>query len=103
MNARGVSYVSEAITPRVIPSHPSTAAVHKASISKTCGSVISEGDSILRAAATRSAYQVDGSGVTVGSSLHSFDTDTSAPSHAAQDVKTGDCRARATRAVTRPR
>jgi subtilisin family serine protease len=52
--------------------------------------VISEGDSQLGAAAARAAFGVDGSGVTVGILSDSFDKDSTAATHAAQDVSTGD-------------
>lgn len=56
----------------------------------TCGSVNSEGDTHLAAAEARADFGVDGSGVTVGILSDSFDTDPLAPTHASQDVATGD-------------
>ena len=56
----------------------------------TCGSVNSEGDTQLRAAEARSDFGVDGTGVTVGILSDSFDTDSGAPTHAADDVASGD-------------
>src|SRR5215213_1517209 len=56
----------------------------------TCGSVNSEGDTQLAAAEARADFGVDGGGVTVGILSDSFDTDAGAPTHAAQDVATGD-------------
>ncbi len=58
--------------------------------SATCGSVISEGDTQLAAAQARADFGVDGSGVTVGILSDSFDTDAGAPTHAAQDIASGD-------------
>jgi hypothetical protein len=55
-----------------------------------CTGIVSEGDSQLGAAAARAAFGVDGSGVTVGILSDSFDQDTGAPTHAAQDVAGGD-------------
>ena len=54
------------------------------------GSIISEGDSQLSAAAARAAFGVDGSGVTVGILSDSFDRDAEAATDAAQDVASGD-------------
>jgi hypothetical protein len=56
----------------------------------TCGSVNSEGDTHLSAAEARADFGVDGSGVTVGILSDSFDTDPLAPTHAAQDIGSGD-------------
>jgi hypothetical protein len=54
------------------------------------GLATSEGDSQLGAASAREAFNLDGSGVTVGILSDSFDTDGSAPTHAAGDVASGD-------------
>lgn len=54
------------------------------------GSVRSEGDAQLNAATARSAFALDGSGVTVGILSDSFDRDGGAPTHAAGDVASGD-------------
>ncbi len=54
------------------------------------GSVRSEGDTQLVVAPARSAFGVDGSGVTVGILSDSFDRDPGAVTHAAGDVATGD-------------
>jgi len=54
------------------------------------GSVRSEGDVQLGAAPARSAFGVDGSGVTVGILSDSFDRDPGAATHAAGDVTSGD-------------
>lgn len=54
------------------------------------GSVTSEGDAQLNAAAARTGFGVDGSGVTVGILSDSFDRDLSAATHAAGDVASGD-------------
>lgn len=56
-----------------------------------CGGLVrSEGDIQLAAAAARSTYGVDGSGVTVGVLSDSFDRNASAATHAAEDVASGD-------------
>jgi hypothetical protein len=55
-----------------------------------CTGIVSEGDAQLNAAAARAAFGVDGAGVTVGILSDSFDQDTSAPTHAAGDVASGD-------------
>lgn len=54
------------------------------------GLVTSEGDSQLGAASAREAFNLDGGGVTVGVLSDSFDTAGSAPTHAGQDVASGD-------------
>lgn len=54
------------------------------------GAVRSEGDTQLGGASARSAFAVDGSGVTVGILSDSFDRDPTAPTRAAQDVASGD-------------
>jgi len=54
------------------------------------GSVRSEGDSQLNAAAARASWGVDGTGVTVGILSDSFDRDPLAVTHAAGDVASGD-------------
>jgi Subtilase family len=68
-------------------------------VSATCpsGAVVSEGDGQLRASSARSAFGVDGSGVTVGILSDSFDQATSdafgegpVATHAAEDVASGD-------------
>ncbi len=60
-------------------------------VSAECaGSVTSEGDTLLSAFAARSDFAVDGSEVTVGILSDSFDRDLTAPTHAADDVASGD-------------
>lgn len=54
------------------------------------GATVSEGDLQLRAAEARDQFEVDGSGVTVGILSDSFDRETTATPHAAEDVLTGD-------------
>jgi hypothetical protein len=54
------------------------------------GRVTSEGDSQLNARSARQAFGVDGSGVTVGILSDSFNRDSSASTHAAEDVVSGD-------------
>lgn len=57
----------------------------------TCPSgIVSEGDAQLDAATARAAFGVDGAGVTVGILSDSFDQDPGAPTHAAQDIVSGD-------------
>jgi subtilase family protein len=60
------------------------------SATECAGLVTSEGDSQLRAANARTAFNVDGSGVTVGILSDSFDRDGTAPTHAANDIASGD-------------
>ncbi len=54
------------------------------------GVAVSEGDSQLQAAKARAAYSVDGSGIKVGILSDSYDADTSAVTHAAGDIASGD-------------
>jgi subtilisin family serine protease len=54
------------------------------------GLVTSEGDAQLNASSARTAFNVDGSGVTVGILSDSFDRSASALTHAATDVASGD-------------
>jgi len=54
------------------------------------GAVRSEGDGQLNAATARSAFGVDGSGVTVGILSDSFDRNAAATTHAGGDVSSGD-------------
>jgi Subtilase family len=54
------------------------------------GLVTSEGDGQLAADSARAAFNLDGSGVTVGILSDSFDRDGGAPTHAAGDVASGD-------------
>lgn len=57
----------------------------------TCPSgIVSEGDAQLNGATARAAFGLDGAGVTVGILSDSFDQDPGAPTHAAQDVASGD-------------
>lgn len=69
--------VTESLSPIVYANCPS-------------GATVSEGDSQLKAAEGRSKFSVDGSGVTVGILSDSFDRDGSAPTHASDDVASGD-------------
>jgi hypothetical protein len=73
----GVAAVTEALTPLVRGAD--------------CGGAVrSEGDAQLNAPGARSAFAVDGSGVTVGILSDSFDRDPTAPTRAPQDVASGD-------------
>jgi subtilisin family serine protease len=56
----------------------------------SCGSVTSEGDGQLLAAAAREDFGVDGSGEKVGILSDSFDNSTEAATRASQDVLSGD-------------
>jgi hypothetical protein len=83
-----VDYVSEALAPTVAP--VTAKATRNSGTAATCGKATSEGDGVLKAATTRSAYGVDGSGVKVGVLSDSWDIDPSDATSAAQDVKSGD-------------
>jgi hypothetical protein len=69
----GVEYVDDILTPLT-----------------NCGSVTSAGDTILTAAALRSAQHVDGTGVSVGVLSDSYNLWGGAPTHAPGDVLSGD-------------
>jgi Subtilase family len=86
----GVRYVSEALTPRITPTHVRANSAQASDTTRTCGSVISEGDAILQARAARSAFDIDGRGATVGVLSDSYNTAPDAPTHARKDVVTGD-------------
>ncbi len=60
--------------------------------SYTCpwGNNVSEGDTQLNAASARSTYSIDGTGVKVGILSDSYDLWASAPTHASNDVASGD-------------
>ncbi len=73
----GVAVVTEALTPL-------------ARGADCGGAVRSEGDAQLSAASARSAFGVDGSGITVGILSDSFDRDSSAATRATEDVASGD-------------
>lgn len=89
----GVRDLREELTPMVSPPAPSatapTAGPRQRPVTN-CGSVTSEGDAILQAAYVRSAYHVNGHGVTVGVLSDSFNTAKDAPTHAGKDIRTGD-------------
>ncbi len=77
----------------VIPElHPMTLGLGDATNSVTCdwGSVHSEGDTQLQAAAARSAFGVDGTGVKVGIISDSFNVAAGAATSWSGDVATGD-------------
>ena len=76
---RGVASVSEVLTPLTF-----------AAAGCPSGATVSEGDLQLRAAEARTQFGVDGSGVTVGILSDSFDRETTAATHATEDVLTGD-------------
>lgn len=54
------------------------------------GTRVSEGDSLLKADQARSSFGVDGSGIKIGAMSDSYDLATSAVTHAAGDVSSGD-------------
>jgi hypothetical protein len=73
----GVEAVTEVLTPLVRATD--------------CGGAVrSEGDGRLNAANARSSFALDGSGVTVGILSDSFNRDSTAATHAAGDVLSGD-------------
>jgi hypothetical protein len=81
----GVQTVAEDLAPMV------SGAAAGAKRRDACqGGVVSEGDRQLRAGKARAKFGVDGSGVTVGVLSNSFDTSTSAATHADDDVASHD-------------
>lgn len=84
----GVRSVTEVLTPLTAraPAGPGRAAV----AAPPCGSVRSEGDEHLRAAAARAAFGVEGAGVKVGVLSDSYDRRSGDRTDAADDVASGD-------------
>jgi subtilisin family serine protease len=92
----GVVSMHEALAPMVQPPVGSSArpavalAAPKPSPACPAGSVVSEGDTQLRAARARERFGVDGSGVTVGVLSGSYDVETATQLNAADDIAAGD-------------
>ena len=92
----GVVSMQEALAPMVRPPLGSSAqpavslAMQKASPACPAGSVISEGDTQLRAARARERFGLDGSGVTVGVLSGSYDVENATQLNAADDIAAGD-------------
>jgi hypothetical protein len=80
---------------RALGSLPGVATVHEVlrplvRATDCGGSARSEGDTLLNAGNARTSFGVDGSGVTVGILSDSFNRASSAVTHAAEDVASGD-------------
>jgi hypothetical protein len=87
----GVQAVTEELTPMQSGSASSAGAGGGPITAATCtGAATSEGDTQLQAASARNSFGVSGTGVKVGVLSDSFDRDTSAPTHASDDVASGD-------------
>jgi hypothetical protein len=92
----GVVSMREALAPTVWPptrpsARPAVAlASPKAAPACPAGSLVSEGDSQLRAARARERFGVDGSGVTVGVLSGSYDVETATQVNAVDDIASGD-------------
>jgi len=84
----GVAGATEILAPIAYAAGGSGAA--SAATAPCFGDVTSEGDLQLGAAKARKAFDVDGSGQTVGVLSDSFDRGTEAPTHAAGDISSGD-------------
>jgi hypothetical protein len=77
----GVQAVTEVLTPE---------AGSVGRLNTCTGATTSEADTQLRAALARTDLELDGAGVKVGVLSDSFDTDTAAAKHAADDIASGD-------------
>jgi hypothetical protein len=64
--------------------------VHRIAFACPSGTVISAGDTQLNAALARSTYGIDGSGVQIGVLSDSYNKDTTAVTHAVDDIASGD-------------
>ncbi len=86
--ARPADLRAIAAVPGVASARPALAPVTAAACPS--GSVVSQGDTQLNAAAARADFGVDGTGVKVGILSDSFDRDPTAPTNAAADAAAGD-------------
>jgi len=92
----GVASMQEAFAPMARPPAQASArpgvALAAQQMSPACpaGSIVSEGDTQLRAARARERFGVDGSGVTVGVLSGSYDVETATQVNAADDIAAGD-------------
>jgi flagellar hook assembly protein FlgD len=85
-----VRYVSEVLAPRVGRAAAVAHAAGTVTAATACAPVVSEGDSLMNVGAARTNNSVDGAGQTIGILSDSFNTDTSAATHASDDVAAGD-------------
>jgi hypothetical protein len=87
----GVTSVIEEVEP-MTASHGRSAVSASTGRPPGCpaGSKVSEGDSLLKADQARTSFGVDGSGIKIGAMSDSYDLSTSAVTHAAGDVSSGD-------------
>jgi hypothetical protein len=81
-----VRYVSEVLAPRV---GAMATTRRRSGTPGVCAPVVSEGDGLMNVAAARSNNSIDGAGQTIGILSDSFNTDTTASTHAADDVASG--------------
>ncbi len=92
----GVISMQEALTPmarEAVPARVQLATpMQQPPLPAPCpaGSIVSEGDTQLRAANARAQFGVDGSGVTVGVLSGSYDVERATTIHAANDIASGD-------------
>ncbi len=85
-----VANVQEALRPDAgAASVRATSGAHTAQAACAPG-IVSEGDAQLKAVDARTAFPIDGAGVTVGVLSDSFDRATDTPTHAANDIAAGE-------------
>jgi hypothetical protein len=89
-SAPGVIYVSEVLAPMTAAAGANTGSgAFKPAVSG-CHPTISEGDSLMRVATARAAQSVNGAGQTIGVLSDSYNLNARAPTHAADDIASGD-------------
>jgi hypothetical protein len=88
---KGVQFVQEVRAPMIAgASAPGAAPPPETSATCPQGNATSEGDAQLRADLERAQLGGTGAGITVGVISDSYDRSTTAPTHAAQDIASGD-------------
>ena len=85
-----VENIHEELQPRVGHSEQTTRSSRPIAQIDCPSATTSEGDTQLKADAARSAFDIDGSGITVGVLSNSYNKDSSAPTTAETDIASGD-------------